>query len=493
MGLAEVFGQAILKFKADTSQAREEVRKLAGVEKEAAKQVVAAVEEQNAAKERLAAGFEKVNAVMRVATEVVNFASGAWKEYEKAANAAGGVQAQRAAEFRTALKEWDEGMRQVKIAVGELVVALAPLIEAAGELLQLAAKAVSAAAGALAFDPGGRLDADGKISDRERRLRESGLYSLGTVGREQYNAGGSAALAAFKKANDIAAGGLFDAASITIKKAKAKKVYRKSGNKVDLEGFILVEEGDDGTGINWAPDLSAGRSFDGGLGAGVGGLNALSLSNDILARRDSGMPDFAGALSGLAEAKAQLQGAGQASVLESIFGPIDEFNAYSDAFAGLTDAVQASFNAWMTGSESIGAAFKRTLIAVAMAEANGMLIQAIKHGAWALGSLAFGDLKGAGTHGIAAAKFAAGAAAIGALAKVASTSMSTPTVGGGGGGAPSVLRATDRPSESRQVVILTGDYLAADNPRRRNADLARAVRSAQREIDGSRSSGVERR
>lgn len=117
------------------------------------------------------------------------------------------------------------------------------------------------------------------------------------------------------------------------------------------------------------------------------------------------------------------QGSKQKKFLEEAFGSVDDFKAHAEAFNMLSGAVSSSVNAWITGSESVGTAFKKAIGASLTALSSQMAVEALKHSAYALGSLAFGDVRGAGQHAIAAAQFGAGAAAAAVAAK---------SLGGGG-------------------------------------------------------------
>jgi hypothetical protein len=116
--------------------------------------------------------------------------------------------------------------------------------------------------------------------------------------------------------------------------------------------------------------------------------------------------------------------AAEGNLLARIFGTpaeIEEMAAMIDiaasSFDMLTGAATAAFDAWITGSKSIGAAFKEAIADGLRANATQMLAESIKHAAFALGSWAFGNFVSAKAHGAAALKFAGGAAVMGVLAK----------------------------------------------------------------------------
>lgn len=105
------------------------------------------------------------------------------------------------------------------------------------------------------------------------------------------------------------------------------------------------------------------------------------------------------------------------SYLESLFGPIDEFDAYATAFDTLQTATQSAMSAWISGSMSLGTAIKKGIGDALGALASQLAVEALKHGAYAVGSLAFGDFAGASRHGLAAGAFGLGAVAAASAAK----------------------------------------------------------------------------
>lgn len=164
------------------------------------------------------------------------------------------------------------------------------------------------------------------------------------------------------------------------------------------------------------------------------------------------------------------------SFLQSTFGSIDEFNLYAQGFQMLTGAVGASLTAWIDGSMSAGQAFKKFIGEALKGLAVQMSIEALKHGAYALGSLAFGDFRGAAQHGQAALAFGAGAALAAVTAREfgsgakSAPSAKAPNVSGGGGGGGA--RGPER-------IIVYGDSFAEDSPRGRQRQAKRMIARAQ--------------
>lgn len=173
------------------------------------------------------------------------------------------------------------------------------------------------------------------------------------------------------------------------------------------------------------------------------------------------------------------------SNLAEIFGPIEDITLYADAFNMLTGAVGAAMDAWIDGTGNAGEAVRHLIADTLKAEAKGMAVQALKHGAYAIGSLAFGDVAGASAHGKAALMFAGGAVAAGLAANQLGTSAgdSASAPGGGGGGAPSTYNQQAQPTGA---IIVYGDSFADDSPRMRQRKAQQMLATATGNSQGAR-------
>lgn len=200
---------------------------------------------------------------------------------------------------------------------------------------------------------------------------------------------------------------------------------------------------------------------------------------------DSALAGFYGKGGGFESRIADNKSAGTESKLAQMFGPVDEISGYTMAFDTLSGAVGSAMTAWIDGSMSAGKAFKAFIAEAVKGIAVQMAMEALKHGAYAIGALAIGDAKGAALHGTSAAKFAAGAVAASIAAKALGGSGGSAGVGGGasGGGSPSGSGGQAQPGT--QTIIAYGDSFAEDSPRQR---LLRAGRIVSR-VRGS--SGIE--
>lgn len=178
----------------------------------------------------------------------------------------------------------------------------------------------------------------------------------------------------------------------------------------------------------------------------------------------------------------------QQKFLEGLFGPIEQFDVYGRAFGALTDATTSAYSAWIDGSMSIGDAIKNSLSQSIAAVGSEMAVKALQHAAYAAGSLAFLDFRGAAQHAAAAALFGAGAVTAGVVAK---------SLGHSGGSAPSAIPGGHPPvlpasgpaarGDRRPVVVIVGDDID-DDPRRRRQRIYKTV---QRGLAQSGSGTVE--
>lgn len=183
--------------------------------------------------------------------------------------------------------------------------------------------------------------------------------------------------------------------------------------------------------------------------------------------------------------------------LERIFGPIDDFNKYREAFSSMGIALSslgkateifgnasgAAFGAWIDGSMSAGAAFKKSIGEQLKATAVSLMGTGVKEGVMALVSLAGQDYRGAALHGKASAAAFAGAAAVGVLAKaVGGGGAPAAGAGGGGAGAASPPSGGYKPIEEersgKHVVQIIGDPFDTEtNPRIRQRNARRLFKA----------------
>lgn len=165
------------------------------------------------------------------------------------------------------------------------------------------------------------------------------------------------------------------------------------------------------------------------------------------------------------------------SFLEETFGKLEDFSAYKIAFDSLSGATSAALGAWIDGSMSAGQAFKKFIAEALKGLASQMLIESLKHGAYALGSLAFGDVGGAAKHGVAALAFGAGAAAAAVAAKALGGSA-TPATSGPRASAPNVTGPAAAAAGPTGGIVVIGDSFADDTPRMKQLRAQRLIAMA---------------
>jgi hypothetical protein len=393
-----------------------------------------------------------------------------------------------------------DSMDKMKQAIGSLVVSLEPLLSALADAVAFAAKLID-------LLPRGASGQD--INTAQKVLAGGGSLDDVIAGLN-------------KRDQQVAA-----AAGASAPKLLRARDYwddDTEGSRVDDAGFYTWSNGV----IANIPDPKKKGSADGasrfGAYASVTGTDtagaplgfgstmyadAIGLGRDQSVLRDEIGRDAEG--SALADASKQIreahlkflaeqdamrlqleqhQAAYQQSFLESAFGKLEDFNLYAEAFQMLSGSVTSAMDAWISGSVSAGAAIKKFLADAIAGVAKQMAVEGLKHAAYGIGSLAFGDLRGAASHGAAAAAFGAGAAAAAVTAKALGGGASQPAAsgtaagaagggagasrgsagsGGGGGGGQQVIR--------ERTVIYT-DAFAMGSPSYKNEIARRAIAKA---------------
>lgn len=186
------------------------------------------------------------------------------------------------------------------------------------------------------------------------------------------------------------------------------------------------------------------------------------------------------------------------SVFAQIFGTPAEIESITTAiqiaggaFDTFAQSAGAGIDALITGSESFGGAIKHALAEGLRGLAVDMGIQALRHGAYALGSLAFLDGRGAAAHGLAAAQFGAASAAAGWAANELGagknhSAWTTSRITGGGrapagpatsglGGDGARLSASAGAGNRTTVVVLDDGFDQMSSAARRN-EIRRRLR-----------------
>jgi hypothetical protein len=183
---------------------------------------------------------------------------------------------------------------------------------------------------------------------------------------------------------------------------------------------------------------------------------------------------------------AAFQGKQSATALQKIFGPVGEFDLYKHAFESLTGAVGNAMKAWIEGSESAGRAFKSFIGQAVEGLAVQMGIEALKFGAYAIGSLVPGPFfnpAAAAGYATTAAEFAAGAAIAAVAARELGHGGKDYSKAGGagkGGGAGSVPPSGGGGwgTGGSHVVYVIGDPFGEQTSRQRANGFKRQARAA---------------
>lgn len=176
------------------------------------------------------------------------------------------------------------------------------------------------------------------------------------------------------------------------------------------------------------------------------------------------------------------------SMLESTIGPLSQFDAYKQAWEGLTSAVTAGYSAMVDGSMSFGKAFKQSIAEALKSTGAMMMIEALKETAAGFASLALGPIGGvsAAGHFKAAGLYAAGAVAAGVAARGLGGGGGGASAGGGAtGGAPARAPSASEAAPQSSIVYVVGDpHDTETNPRRRQNNARRIVAEVTKNAAG---------
>jgi hypothetical protein len=545
--IGDLISKQLIVVKADTSQAKAEIKALSAVEQKAAKDRVEAQEKHNAAMERNAQKFALYVAGAAAGWSLL---SSGLKKYEERLVSMGSKGESELKRLRDMTGGLSQAQDNLQVAIGKVALAAAPAAKALGDMANELANIVGGVSSLLNQIPGGGML--GKGLSWSRRAANPMAMAGWALGEFEDRFGGRSggvtnwldARNYFQddvRAREAAAERALNPASALVEGSPEWNAWRlaqmrntaNNASQVrgrNLRGFYdenrvpirdLLGKGESilmglGRGVGLVESLTPKKTGRGGggeedsdwygsvaaRGRGILSRQAGRLNGDALNRRayergtDLSVMDRneirAGAQEATEAARAwqmdesirkaiELMDAAaqRESLLESVFGPVSEFDLYKTAWQGLEEVVSAGFSAWIDGSKSVGTAMKEALHGFAKNLAGEALLQALRHGAYALGSLAFGDMKGAAAHGISAAKWGAVAVAAGVVGKV-----TAPSVGGGSANANAAAGIggggyTGGRERNMSMTVVMGDQFAGDSPRyvarkvRRNLNMAR--------------------
>lgn len=222
------------------------------------------------------------------------------------------------------------------------------------------------------------------------------------------------------------------------------------------------------------------------LGADYQGNSGIDPSRHDFSGALSDSRGDAGSIAGLGDLS-NLGGGGEKwkgpTLLESMFGTPDDIEIYNNLMAGLMDSVMAGYAAVVSGTESFGTAVKRAIGQTIMAEGMHMMVLAVQEAGMAIASLAWHDPVGAARHGLAAAKFGAGAVLAGVAASAlggggGSSAGAGAASAGGSGGSGGGYRPTTEAAPQTNIYVI-GDSYGEETARSRSLRFERQRRMAQ--------------
>lgn len=407
-----------------------------------------------------------------------------------------------AAKNETAGKKWkeanaavSEGLDKVQQAIGGIVVSLSPLIGLLGK--------VAGAVGDVAIGVSELLTGGG--NNREGVMDNADLWRAllgGTSAGDQASINMRLADAR-KRMLDNSDDGTYDpdtglyikaggwgAVNLSSEYGPPKKSKPRSGRRsIEVDDYTGPRIGDSPIGRMghdfWGDELgrntmgiAGAGSFGGGLGANVSSIYGPSIDQLTAAQERN------------TEAAAAFKTDQAATYLETIFGPLDQFDLYAQGFDLLTGAAQSSFDAWVSGSATASESAKKFFGDLIGGAASFMWGESIKHGVMALASLIPGPLfnpaSAAGNAKVAAA-YGAGALLVGGAARKYGGAVAGGAGGGGSGGSSGGYGANlgggggGGGAEGSHTTIYMGDYFADNNPQAQKGRISRALRTANKD------------
>lgn len=488
MGLLDFGANVVMRLKADTSDAKAKLKELSAEERKLAEASLKASEAQNKALERKAKAWQ-------FAAQAVGAVTAAYAVGKSGLDAYAKTSEHAAAKVKQFNESGTKAMDSLMSSIGKAVVGLEPLISGVSKLVTKLSEvgvAGPAAIGALALAVTGNPVIAGIVGGGAWAL--SGDYGFGDMltpdGRWSIAAGmGKTYRSKISKAtgNWGSQYGVDDL---------SKDLGRLPGLIGDGIVFGLGKAGI----TAWSPfeakssgagrparvgDYLGRRSMDfGDAGSGSTTVGLAAQYGDAFGLDTTGYANAAMTNRWKAELDYYNQrGADSKSALEQTFGPLAQFDAYATAFQTLSGAVGSAMSAWIDGSMSAGKAFKAFVAEAVKGLAVQMSIEALKNGAYAVGSLIpgtpFFNPAAAAGYAKTAALFAAGAVAAGAAAKGLGGSGGAPATGGGySGSAPSTVGPTAGSERSTERIVVVGDSFAEDSPRNQQRKAQRMVRRA---------------
>lgn len=515
--IGEILGKALLVVKADTSQAKAEIKELSREEQKAAKERLKAQEEVNEGWDR---ALKKHALVVAGVSAGVAIAIASVKKYQEHLREMGDTGSSEFERVQRASEAATKAQDNLMIAIGRLAAEAAPAVEALAAMALEIGNIVDGVGrlirGATSLIPGGSGAASfaGKWAGRGAFGLAGvgyGLYSDYLATPDQYQANTnmtSAELSAYyggtadgtgddqmafesapppsqarRKGWVHVSGDGYDYWRPPNAKEKAEQEKRRKAGATQADKYNdawlkIKDSVNFGSGVT-APnydnsDEELWRSMFGNVDDEAANFGAWDFLNE--GKGKGSLWQSVAPPQSLLDQLDEMERGLQQSMLAKIFGPIEEFDLYRTAWQGLEAVVTAGFDAWISGSKSAGQAMKEALHQYSKQLAGEAVLQALRHGAYALGSLAFGDVRAAQAHGISAAKWTAVAAAATILGKTTAPSAAGGSSGYAAAGIGGGPRGGGGGTTSTTVVL--GDGFNDTSPRyvarrtRRAMDLA---------------------
>ena len=386
--------------------------------------------------------------------------------------------------IEAATVKWKDAIDDLIGALGELVMAMEPIIRGAATMAQGVAGATTSSDWILQAMGRGELGQDNMMKyralmDRREQAQKS---SEALVNNQRMKMNASAVADAFME-------------------GFTKRVVHKMGGRVSngnvgdsgdpLAAINALAAGGGGLGSAFGNTFAYARDQRAGFqAANAAGQQGASAQAQLagLDRTNKSIEEFTARMEDVLRME-EMVAARRQSMLQAIFGPVDQFNVYAAGFQLLQSAATSAFDAWITGSMTIGQAIKRAIAEGLRAIAVQMLVESLKHLAYAAGNAAFGNFAGAGAHLKSAALFGAGAVAAGVAARQMGAGQGAGVGGGGyspsagsylGGGSNGHTGGT-----SNTVIYVTGDAY-----RMSQAEREHRISDAARRGQQKRSSNV---
>lgn len=498
----------LLRIDASTKAAQAELARLAGAQDKVGDSATKMADKQDSAFQKAKKSFTEFNSAMALGRQVFGFLGDAADQFAEKNKAA-------SAGWTRASADWDKALGSVKQAVGGLIVQMAPLITAMAKAVSLAADllanvngSVAAAQNAVRKSRGG-FDVEGAVAAYKRGGQAgyeawlNGSDLTGNTGPTYLNpankntptdlrgirfGGGGQSIA--EAYSDVQGGVMYSYGSSQEKTDKPRR--GGSGGPETYDNYWSPYQTPNPVGSfghdYWGDEGARIGAFSGGVGASAGGIAFPGA--DQLAAAQSRMDEMMASFSA-AQGESKVD-----SLMSRMFGAPTEIDAYATAFGALASASTAAFDAWTTGEASIGSAMKASLAAYLGATGKRMGIRALEETAEGVAS-AFWNPAAAAGHFAAAGLFAAGAVAAGygakalgsgdaaaaAKAEKAAAAAEKAKKGSGNGYGANLGGSGGGGSEGSNITVVIGDYFSSDNPRARQGEVARAIRSARRELD----------